>query len=381
MNFIQRQIRNIPWHFMMYSTYIMLASVSAPALRSSVKTVVINAGHGGNDPGCRGTRFFEKDVALAIAKKLGDKITEGVPGVKVVYTRTGDVFVPLNEIAAHANKNDADLFICIHCNAAVNKEVYGSETYVMGLHKTKGNLEVAKRENASILYEEDYEKKYEGFDPSSDEANIIFSMYQNVYLEKSLSFAAKVQQAFRKLSRTDKGVKQAGFLVLWKTKMPSVLIETGFLTNPEEEKYLGSVEGQEDIANGIYEAFKHYKSETEGGLPQPEEFSRPEKPAAEKTATEKATAAVAKVIYAVQVANTNKKIQLNSKRFSGLNNVWEKEEQGHFKYFAGEFSTLEEAVEYQQKIKSGDFKDAFIVAFYEGRKITLKEASEIRSNQ
>jgi N-acetylmuramoyl-L-alanine amidase len=374
MNFLRRQTALLPWHLLMFSFYVMLASVSAPRMKADVKTVVINAGHGGTDPGCHGLKYYEKDVALAIAKKLGDKIQSGVPGVKVVYTRTTDVFVPLNEIAAHANKNDADLFICIHCNASVNKEVYGSETYVMGLHKTKGNLEVAKRENASILYEEDYQKKYEGFDPNSDEANIIFSMYQNVYLEKSLSFAAKVQQEFKKLRRSDKGVKQAGFLVLWKTKMPSVLIETGFLTNPEEEKYLGSAEGQEDIANGIFEAFKQYKAETEGGIP-----SEPSKTEVEPAV--KAEEPGQKLTYTVQVANTNKKIPLTSKRFSGLSNVWEKEEQGHYKYFAGQFETLEEAVDYQQKIKSGDFKDAFIVAFFEGKKITLKEAREQKKNQ
>lgn len=380
MKFLKHQLSLLPWHVLLFSFYVLLASVSAPRLKTEVRTVVINAGHGGTDPGCHGLKYFEKDISLAIAKILGDKIKAGVPGVNVVYTRTTDVFVPLNEIAAHANKNDADLFICIHCNAAVNKEVYGSETYVMGLHKTKGNLEVAKRENASILFEEDYEKKYEGFDPNSDEANIIFSMYQNAYLEKSLSFAAKVQKEFKKLTRVDKGVKQAGFLVLWKTKMPSVLIETGFLTNPEEEKYLGSAEGQEDIANGIYEAFRQYKSETEGGLPQVPFESRDLESKPENK-EEKKEEPGQKLTYTVQVANTNKKITLTSKRFSGLSNVWEKEEQGHYKYFAGQFSSLEEAVEYQQKIKTGDFKDAFIVVFFEGKKITLKEAAEIKKNQ
>lgn len=380
MKMLKHQIKLLPWHGLLFSFYVLVASVSSPRLRSEVKTVVINAGHGGTDPGCHGLKYFEKDISLAIAKKLGNKILAGVPGVNVVYTRTTDVFVPLNEIAGHANKNDADLFICIHCNASVNKEVYGSETYVMGLHKTKGNLEVAKRENASILFEEDYEKKYEGFDPNSDEANIIFSMYQNAYLEKSLSFAAKVQQEFKKLSRTDKGVKQAGFLVLWKTKMPSVLIETGFLTNPEEEKYLGSAEGQEDIANGIYEAFRQYKAETEGGLPQPPFENRDVEPKEEKRDLVKEEPGQ-KLTYTVQVANTNKKIPLTSKRFSGFSSVWEKEDQGHYKYFAGQFSSLEEAVEYQQKIKAGDFKDAFIVVFYEGKKITLKEAAEIKKNQ
>jgi N-acetylmuramoyl-L-alanine amidase len=162
--------------------------------------------------------------------------------------------------------------------------------------------------------------------------------------------------------------------------MPSVLIETGFLTNPEEEKYLGSAEGQEDIANGIYEAFRQYKAETEGGLPQPPFENRDVEPKEEKRDLVKEEPGQ-KLTYTVQVANTNKKIPLTSKRFSGFSSVWEKEDQGHYKYFAGQFSSLEEAVEYQQKIKAGDFKDAFIVVFYEGKKITLKEAAEIKKNQ
>lgn len=230
-----------------------------------IRTIVIDAGHGGKDPGCHGEKFNEKTVSLAVALKLGKYIEEHFPDIKVIYTRKTDVFVELNERAAIANRNNADLFICIHCNASPNKAAFGSETYVMGLHKTKGNLDVAKRENASILLEDDYKKKYDGFDPNSDEAAIIFTLYQNAYLDQSLNLASKIQYEYKnKAGRTDKGVKQAGFLVLWKTAMPSLLTEIGFLTNAEDEKFLGSEKGQEYIASSLFRAFRNYKNEMEG---------------------------------------------------------------------------------------------------------------------
>jgi N-acetylmuramoyl-L-alanine amidase len=230
-----------------------------------IRTVVIDAGHGGKDPGCHGEKFKEKDVSLAVALKLGKYIEDNFKDVKVIYTRKTDVFVELNERAAIANRNNADLFICIHCNASPNKAAFGSETYVMGLHKTKGNLDVAKRENSSILMEEDYQKKYDGFDPNSDESVIIFTLYQNAYLDQSLNLASKIQYEYKnKAGRTDKGVKQAGFLVLWKTAMPSLLTEIGFLTNPEDEKFIGSEKGQDYIASSLFRAFRQYKNDMEG---------------------------------------------------------------------------------------------------------------------
>ena len=356
-----------------------------------VRVVVIDAGHGGSDPGCHGLKHFEKDVALSITLKVGKYIEENIKDVKVVYTRKTDVFVPLNEIASHANKNNADLFICIHCNAAVNKQVFGSETYVMGLHKTKGNLEVAKRENASILFEEDYKKKYEGFDPNSDEANIIFNMYQNAFLEQSLSYASKVQEEFRKNKNlTDKGVKQAGFLVLWKTSMPSVLIETGFLTNAEEEKYLGSQKGQDQIAFAIYKAFKNYKAEVEGYDAGPENEIRPRISEEQVEAIEqhihqqeKDTLKLALnqpetiVFFKIQIANSSKKIPLNSPKFASIKNVEELEEDKTFKYLTGNFKTMEEAFEEQRRLRKQGFEDAFTVAFINGKKSSMKEAREL----
>jgi N-acetylmuramoyl-L-alanine amidase len=356
-----------------------------------VRVVVIDAGHGGSDPGCHGLKHFEKDVALSITLKVGKYIEENIKDVKVVYTRKTDVFVPLNEIASHANKNNADLFICIHCNAAVNKQVFGSETYVMGLHKTKGNLEVAKRENASILFEEDYKKKYEGFDPNSDEANIIFNMYQNAFLEQSLSYASKVQEEFRKNKNlTDKGVKQAGFLVLWKTSMPSVLIETGFLTNAEEEKYLGSQKGQDQIAFAIYKAFKNYKAEVEGYDAGPENEIRPRISEEQVEAIEQhihqqekdtiksiVNQPENKILFKIQIANSSKKIPPNSPKFASVKNVEELVEDKTFKYLTGDFKTMEEAFEEQRRLRKQGFEDAFTVAFINGKKSSIKEAREL----
>lgn len=356
-----------------------------------VRVVVIDAGHGGSDPGCHGLKHFEKDVALSITLKVGKYIEENIKDVKVVYTRKTDVFVPLNEIASHANKNNADLFICIHCNAAVNKQVFGSETYVMGLHKTKGNLEVAKRENASILFEEDYKKKYEGFDPNSDEANIIFNMYQNAFLEQSLSYASKVQEEFRKNKNlTDKGVKQAGFLVLWKTSMPSVLIETGFLTNAEEEKYLGSQKGQDQIAFAIYKAFKNYKAEVEGYDAGPENEIRPRISEEQVEAIEQhihqqekdtiksvVNQPENKILFKIQIANSSKKIPPNSPKFASIKNVEELVEDKTFKYLTGDFKTMEEAFEEQRRLRKQGFEDAFTVAFINGKKSSMKEAREL----
>jgi N-acetylmuramoyl-L-alanine amidase len=356
-----------------------------------VRVIVLNAGHGGSDPGCHGLKHFEKDVALSITLKVGKYIEENLKDVKVIYTRKSDVFVPLNEIASHANKNNADLFVCIHCNAAVNKQVFGSETYVMGLHKTKGNLEVAKRENAAILYEEDYKKKYEGFDPNSDEANIIFNMYQNAFLEQSLNYASKVQEEFKKNKNlTDKGVKQAGFLVLWKTSMPSVLIETGFLTNAEEEKYLGSQKGQDQIAFAIYKAFKNYKAEVEGYDAGPENEIRPRISEEQVEAIEQhlhspvvdtlkppAPLVENKIFFKIQIANSSKKIPLNSSKFSSVKNVEEIEEDKTFKYLTGNFKTMEEAFEEQRRLRKQGFSDAFTVAFINGKKSSMKEAREL----
>jgi N-acetylmuramoyl-L-alanine amidase len=203
-------------------------------------------------------------VALSIALKLGHYIETNLPDVKVVYTRKDDKYLELDERADIANKNKADLFICIHANANPNVKAFGTETFVMGLTKEQKNFDVAKRENAVILLDENYKEHYEGFDPESPESYILFSLTQSAYQESSLSFAYKVENQFKnRVGRTSRGVKQAPFWVLWSTAMPSVLIETGFLSNADEEKYLTSERGQELLASGIYRAFKEYKAEVD----------------------------------------------------------------------------------------------------------------------
>lgn len=229
-----------------------------------ISKVVIDAGHGGHDPGTHGRKYKEKDIALGIALKVGKYIEENVPGVEVIYTRKNDSYIALDKRAEIANKNDADLFVSIHVNSIPNSTTYGTETWVMGLHRSESNLEVAKRENAVILLDEDYKERYEGFDPNSAESYILFSLTQDAYYESSIRMAQKVENQFKtRVGRKSRGVKQAGFVVLYKTAMPSVLVETGFITNSAEEEYLGSERGQELIASGIYRAFKEYKLDVE----------------------------------------------------------------------------------------------------------------------
>ncbi len=261
-----------------------------------VKTIVIDAGHGGKDPGCNGNIHNEKDIALGIALKLGEYIEKNLPDVKVVYTRKKDEFVELEERAQIANRNNADLFISIHCNAASNYVVikdkktgkvhyktftdkkgkqhkvevhnpkpFGSATYVMGISNEKGKLNTAKRENASMLLEDNYKKTYDGFDPQSDEAYIVMSLWTGAFVEQSADLASKIQSEYtKKAGRVDKGVQRQSIWVLWRTAMPSILTEVGFLTNPEEEKFLGSEKGQKYMAAALFRAIRSYKDEAEG---------------------------------------------------------------------------------------------------------------------
>jgi len=262
----------------------------------TIKTIVIDAGHGGKDPGCNGAISKEKDISLAVALKLGKLIEEHYKDIKVIYTRTTDVFVELEDRAQIANKAKADLFISIHCNAAgkpvyikdpktgkkhiktyknkkgklivvekPNPEPFGTETYVMGLKNEEGKMKVATRENSAIFLEDDYEKKYEGFDPDSPESYIIMSNYTSAYVIQSANLAVKIQDEYtKKAGRIDKGVHRQSIWVLWRTAMPSILTEIGYLTNPLEEQFLGSKEGQDYLAKSIFRGFRKYKDEVEG---------------------------------------------------------------------------------------------------------------------
>lgn len=250
----------------------MLAVGAAPPkpTTSLISTIVIDAGHGGKDPGTLGSSAREKDIVLAISLELGRRLKQHIPEAKIVYTRLNDKFVELYRRAEIANENKADLFISIHCNSTpknmVNRQnIQGTETYVMGLHKSEENLEVAKRENASIYQEVNYEKNYQGFDPDSPQSYILLSLSQQTYLQNSLNLARKIDYQFRtNAKRSSRGVKQAGFVVLSKTAMPSILVECGFLSNPAEEKFLSSTAGQVQMAQAIFLAVKEYKKELDG---------------------------------------------------------------------------------------------------------------------
>jgi len=282
--------------FALLSSFYIPRGHKVPAKDRKVKVIVIDAGHGGKDPGCNGVTHKEKDVALAVALKLGKLIEEYVKDVKVIYTRKTDVFVELEDRARIANDNNADLFISIHCNAAgkpvmikdkktgkmrpktfknskgktivvetANPVPYGSETYVMGLKNEEGKMKVAQRENSVILMEDNYESKYQGFDPNSEESYIIMSNYTSGYVIQSAGLALKIQEEYSKRAgRVDKGVHRQSIWVLWRTSMPSVLTEIGYLTNPQEEKFLGSEKGQEYMASCLFRAFRKYKDEQEG---------------------------------------------------------------------------------------------------------------------
>lgn len=369
---------------------------SAPARVIGVKKVVIDAGHGGHDPGAVGVKNKESAIALSIALKVGGLIKENFPDVEVIYTRKTDVFVELYNRAKIANDCKADLFISIHCNASKSVTATGTETWVMGLNKSLANLEVAKAENATILLENDYTNQYDGFDPNSAEANIIFSLYQNIFLDQSLNLAAKVQNQFEKrVGRVNRGVKQAGFLVLYKTTMPGILIETGFISNLDEEEYLASGYGQDLISSAIYRSFKAYKSEIEDGSNEDESIedddidtvlvNSQQNPVIDTTnnipVLKDTTKVVQEIFFRVQFATNSTKKSINSPEYKSLTDVRVYFHAGLYKYTTGNLLTLEDAVILQHEVQQKGFKDAFVIAFLNEQRITPSEAVQMLKNQ
>ncbi len=254
--------------FLISSVVFVVSLLSFFPLNSpkyAIKKIIIDAGHGGDDPGCKGSFSKEKDISLKVANQLAEIFKENMPEIEIVKTRPDDKFVTLNNRARMANAEHGDLFISIHCNSEPKKRAYGTETWVMGVEKFDRNLEeVVIRENSVILMEEDYKEVYEGFDPKSPESYILFNLYQNAYIKNSLNLAGKIEDQFEnRVRRRSRGVKQAGYLVLWKTSMPSVLVELGFLTHKNEEKYLNDELGQTYLASGIFRAVRDYKAEIE----------------------------------------------------------------------------------------------------------------------
>jgi N-acetylmuramoyl-L-alanine amidase len=436
---------------------------------NGIKTIVIDPGHGGRDPGCHGETHKEKEVSLAVAMKLGKFLEENMKDLKVVYTRTTDVFVELEDRAQIANRAKADLFISIHCNAAgkpvmikdkqtgkmrpkmyknkkgrwvtaetINPVPYGSETYVMGLKNESGKMQVAARENSAILLEENYEKKYGGFDPESEESYIIMSNYTSAYVIQSASLAMKIQEEYtRKAGRVDKGVHRQSIWVLWRTSMPSVLTEIGYLTNPLEEKFLGSEKGQDYIARALFRGIRKYKDEVEGVKKEYNDVfenqeplvnenlsgstlekdsvtnavKQPDSSLAVQTITEdqppleikikeeetlvireeaspsstiiaaaykdKIKPVTSDLFFKVQFASSDVAINMKHPKFSSISDVDFYEQDKVLKYTSGKFSNIKDAQTHQSVLRSKGFADCFIIAVKGGKRIDMAEARKL----
>lgn len=366
--------------------------------------VVIDAGHGGHDPGASGKITKEKHINLKVALKVGNLIKSNCQDVKVVYTRNKDVFIPLDRRAEIANNAKADLFISIHTNAlAKNRTMKGASTYTLGLAKSDANLEVAKRENAVILYESDYQTRYAGFNPNSAESYIIFEFMQDKYMEQSVHLASQMQKQFRQTCRrADRGVHQAGFLVLKASAMPSILIELGFISTPEEERFLYSEAGSSTMAQGIYRAFLNYKREQEIRLTGVSRTIVPTEPLDIETAAttespldneqRSAEAAAsgnrmpasnppagqqktsrADITFKVQILTASRPLAQNDRRLKGLKGVEYYKEKGIYKYTCGASADYNQVLRTRRSLLPR-FKDAFIIAFRNGEKMNVQEA-------
>lgn len=376
--------------------------------------VVIDPGHGGHDPGAVGKRGKEKNINLNVALKVGRLIQNNCNNVKVIYTRRTDIFIPLDHRAQIANNAKADLFISIHTNSiARGRTVRGAETYTLGLHRTEENLEVAKKENSVILIEDNYQQRYAGFNPNSAESYIIFEFLQDKNMEKSVKLATHIQKQFRNTAqRIDKGVHQAGFLVLRETSMPSVLVELGYISTPDEEQYLLSDSGTDALSNSIYKAFLNYKREHDSSasksdiqeqeIPEPIESSvettvdipteepdtaaepirenKQSVPSSRNSSRKQATTS-GRPLFKIQILVSDKVLPKGSKQLKGLSPVDYYKEKGLYKYTYGESTDYNKVLRTRRDI-SKKFKDAFIIAFKNGEKMNINEAiKEFKNNR
>jgi N-acetylmuramoyl-L-alanine amidase len=397
--------------FLVLLFFGMVAFTRHSLLENASFIVVLDAGHGGSDPGNLGTGRYkttEKNISLDVTLQVGKYINEHFPGVKVVYTRNGDTFPTLKERCNIANNADADLFISIHCNANAKESPNGVETFVMGLHKSQESLESAMRENNSIFLEKDHEADYSGFDPKNPDTYIILSMRENAYMEKSIDIAKNIQDQFRsRVGRKDRGVKQAGFYVISYTNMPSILVELGFLTNKDEEDFLQSKDGKTYMASAIFRAFKDYmiknKPDTKplANIKDPEIKSIPykdsppsdntpkspnnaaanaikdknEKPAVAATKAEPVWKSVDKgVRYHIQILSSATPLKAGDQQFKSIGKTIEYKQNGVFKYLVGTTDNYKEAKQMQEQMRDRGFKDAFIVAFEDDKRIDLSKA-------
>jgi len=353
------------------SSYMTAKADTQPS--GHVFTVTLDPGHGGKDPGACGPTAQEKNIVLSVAKRVGKRLAAEHPSdIKVVYTRSSDVFVELEQRAVIANKAKSDIFIAIHTDAVKSRSVYGASSFTMGLSKEASNLEVAQRENSVILYEDNYQQRYEGFDPNSAESYIMFELMQDINMEQSITLASSIQNNIVSRKRLDRGVRQAPYWVLHRTSMPSVLVELGFISNVEEEKYLKSEKGQTELANSIYEAIIRYKndwdskSSTHNGTVSPA-------PAQSPADVQTDIAPADELVFAVQIATSGKLLKSNDAAFKGLKPITHFKGKNLYKYIYGSFQTEAEAQKARKSIRS-KFPDSFVIAIRNGEPISLEEA-------
>jgi len=354
--------------FLLFSIFFILF-FGTNKIQSQEKpfVVVLDAGHGGHDSGNRGNGYYEKNIALSIALNIG-KTLEKTRGFKIIYTRKTDVFVDLIQRANIANKADADLFVSIHCDAFTSSQAFGAGTFVLGLHENERNFKVAQKENSVIFLEEDYEKNYDGFNPNDPESVISLILMQQTYLDQSINLASTIQKSFvENLNRKDRTVKQAGFIVLKYTYMPSVLVETGFLTNRSEGAYLNSSAGQVKMASAIAKAIINYKNNRAASF---------ETEAKTQITVNKSMSNLNRndIYFAVQISASRRKINLKSYNFKGLKDIWRTKSEKLYRYYTGKSFTIENAKKKLEEAKNKGYSNAFIVAYKGDKKISISDA-------
>ncbi len=361
-------IKHVFWFTALIGSFSVIDTLGQNQEKNSVrlKTIIIDPGHGGKDSGAVGKYNKEKDIVLDIGLKVRDYLTQYLPDVDVIMTRDKDVFVPLDERASLANEHNADLFVSIHANSISNPGIYGAETFVLGLHRSEENLEVAKKENSVIVLEDNYKSKYEGFDPNSTESYIIFELMQNVYLDQSIGFASAVQQQFEKrVGRHNRGVKQAGFLVLRETSMPGVLVEVGFLSNKYEENFITSDKGKVFLASAIFRAIRDYKERYDARNSQLVRFNSESKVVSPQN-MEKTD--IDSIEYRIQVASSKNPLGDHEGPYKRFDNVWEYKEGDQYKYTTARSLSQQEIKEILPQIRK-IVPDCFIVGFKNGKRI------------
>jgi len=401
-------MKNVKGYFLVCKNYLIILGlfIIFPIQAQDARfTVVLDAGHGGHDPGAMSANSKEKDINLQIVLDLGTIIEQKFKDVKVIYTRKTDKYLTLQERADVVNDHHADLFICIHTNASLSSAAYGAETFTLGLAKSRANLDVAMRENSVILLEEDYRTKYKGFDPNSVDSYIMFEFMQDKYIDKSVEFSSIIQKQFVSYcQRTDRGVRQAGFWVLHRSACPSVLVEVGFISNPAEERYLTSDQGQKEMATAVFNAFVDYKRthDKKSGrqmssvskIDQPtkrEEHNQKQSSHSEEVSEHKpeidtvakknqnVTPLILPVnlahrpVFKVQLFVTSKNVKAKSKEFKGVDNIDYFVEDGMNKYTVGNETDYVRIEKVRKEIVS-KFPKAFIIAFQGDKKISAREA-------